>query len=221
MKTNFYLIVISCILPCISPVNAATIIITNANDGLTDTLYADINNVLLSGGIVSTGYFSSTVTTTDIDTVPELFANLTDFTTVTSVSFGSFSNTLSGVYAGYADQFPNATSVPGSPINAGALLGRTIYTIVTDATSLLAATSTSGFALFQSGVLTGDDPNEVQITATPAGVSPIIGGTDSVTGDFAGQGVGTFSTLTLAAVPEPSALLLSAFGALVLLRRKR
>jgi hypothetical protein len=202
--------------------NAASVIISNANDGLTDTLYADSSNNLLSSGIVATGYFSSTIATSDIDTLPELFANLTDFTTITSISFGSESGTLGGIFPGYADQFPNSTTVLGSPIVTGnALLGRTVYTIVTNAASLGAADNTSEFALFQSGVLVGDDPNEVQITATPAGVTPIIGEFDSLTGDLAGQGSSTFTTLKLAAVPEPSALLLSALGVLALLRRKR
>lgn len=210
---------------CLASSNAATVIITNANDGLTDTLYADADNNPLSTGIVSAGYFASTVTPADIDTIPELFAALGGFTTITSIAFGSFSDTLGGVFAGYADQFvagpPSDATDIGSILGTNPLFGRAIYTIVTDASSLGAATATSGFALFQSGVLSGDDPNVVEISVNPPTSGAIIGDSDSLTGDLAGQGVGNFSTLKLSAVPEPSTLLLSAFGVLGLLRRKR
>lgn len=221
MKIKSHVITLLSSLCCLSSVNAATVIITNANDGLTDTLYANESNVLLSAGVVSTGYFAASVNLADIDTIPELFAALGGFTTITSRDFGLTSLTLGGIFAGYADQFsvPGATSI--GPVNAAPLLNRVIYTIVTDAATLGGATLTSGFALFQSGVLSGDTPNEVQITVSPPTSGAIIGGNDTVTGNFGGQGSATFNTLTLASVPEPSTALLGALGILALLRRRR
>jgi hypothetical protein len=221
MKTKSNILTLLALASCIATTNAATIIISNANDGLTDTLYADSNNVLMNGGLVATGYFTASTTVGDIDTIPELRSALANFTIITSISPGSESGTLGGSFAGYADQFPNATTVTGSPINSGALLGRSIFTIVTSAADLNSTLSTSGFALFQSGTLSGDDPNVVEITATPAGVTPIIGSTGTTTGNFGGQGVGTYNTLKMSAIPEPSTALLGALGVLALLRRRR
>jgi hypothetical protein len=109
-------------------------------------------------------------------------------------------------------------------VTGGALLNRQVYMIATDAVSLNAATGTSGYALFNLGAMTGDAPVELSFVGNPKGNTPIIGEIGTITGDFAGEASeanSEFGTLRLVAVPEPSAALLGAIGALGLLRRRR
>ncbi len=74
------------------------------------------------------------------------------------------------------------------------------------------------------GVLTGDEPSPQNITGNISIGGNVIlsGGTGTFIGDanFAG-GEGSYNTLKLATVPEPSAAILGAIGALGLLRRRR
>lgn len=215
--------------------NAATFLISNAVNGAgdplnnvpADTLYALNDNTLMNGGIVSVGYFASSTTIANIDTIPELFALLGTFTPITSRVPGSFSNNLGGSFAGYADQvdlgapFNGATSI--GVITTAPLLNRQIYAIVTDAASLGSAVATSQFGLLSVGTLTSDFPFESNFVVSPVG-GIIIGSTSTKTGDFAGDASepgSIFNTYNLAAVPEPSTALLGTLGVLALLRRRR
>jgi|LakMenEpi03Aug12_release.lakeMendotaPanAssembly.Ray.scaffolds.fasta_scaffold177063_2 hypothetical protein len=200
--------------------NAASFIISNVVNGIGDTLYADASNNLMNGGIVTIGYFSAVIDVTDIDTIPELYAQLSNFTTVTSLAPGSYSTTLDGLYAGYAEQ-SEATSA-GNITVGNALLGRSIYSIITNASSLAAATAASQFALVLIGTIADDNPVENTYSANPVN-APIIGSIGSYTGNASGLGTveDTYVTLKMSAVPEPSAALLGAFGVLGLLRRRR
>lgn len=225
--------------------NAATVSIYNAANGggdpqnsvPADTLYALSDNSLMVGGIVTVGYFSASTVSADIDTIEELVPLLGSFTVITSRAPGTTPvNSLGsgGPLPGYADQFldGDGTQIVGSPaglINEfplNTLFNRDIYAIVTNAVSLNPgdATLSSEFGVFFVGKLTGDSPLEVGLVVNPnANAGALIGTFDTKVGDFSEAGFESeYNTYKLATIiPEPSALLLSAFGALGLLRRRR
>ena len=182
---------------------AATYIVSNLGDGLTEVLFQAADNSLLDGGIVTIGYFQTgylfTTTTSAV----------TNFTTLASALSGS-------PFKGYVD----GASVPGLNITAGnPLLGVPLYVFVGNSSTLAASTA---FALQQVNAFKDDVPFIQEYTANLAGAPPPVFGTvGSYTGDAAGEGISTHATLKLAAVPEPSTALLGAIGALALLRRRR
>jgi hypothetical protein len=187
----------------------------------TDTLWAGLpiapsltNGAPMTAGFVTMGYFPSSVTSSNIDTIPELLANLGTFTSLQTATPGQ---SVSFAAAGYLAE----DNVVGATITGtNALIGRTLYAIASNASSIGSATLANGFSLFQVAVIADDVPFDNTYVANPAGVTPIIGTLGSYTGDL-GLGEGTTTTLQLAAVPEPSAALLGAIGALGLLRRRR
>jgi len=203
--------------------NAATFAISNIGDLLNDRLYAYENNSLMNpvdGGVVTIGYFTSTVTLGDINTIAGLFANLGNFTTMSSSTPGLAMPALGDLAVnGYADNTTTGTTSTGAVLAGNPLLGRTVYSIVTNAPSLGSATSTSQFALVQIGVINDEGAGEVGFSSNPVN-APIIGTVGSLNADL-GFGPGTYSTLKMASIPEPSAALLGALGALGLLRRRR
>ena len=76
----------------------------------------------------------------------------------------------------------------------------------------------------QVGTIFSDDPVEQTYVAQAFSLTPIIGNVGSYTGNASGLASGSeaYTTLKLvSAVPEPTAALLGAFGALGLLRRRR
>jgi autotransporter-associated beta strand protein len=156
--------------------SAALMRINNLVEGAGDTLYADKDNVPMSQGIVTIGYFPNGVNPTDI---PSLLANIASFTVIDSQTAGDHWLFLSGPnpiqvpgYAGTAI----AQQVPGGPVTgASPLLGRTIYSIVSNAPSLAAATADNQFAMVSMGVFLDDDPSENTYIANPAGTTAIIG----------------------------------------------
>ena len=98
-----------------------------------------------------------------------------------------------------------------------------LYAIVSNATSLAAATTLNAFSLFEVTTIKDDDRFEQNYIANPAGVTPIIGELglyDDAVNSF-GLGAGNYTTLKLVGVPEPSTALLGAISALGLLRRRR
>jgi hypothetical protein len=191
---------------------AASVVVSNVGDGLTDVLFQNGDGSLLSGGVVAIGYFPAgyTFTTTT--------AAVTDFITMASALAGSLSDTLGASFAGYVEAAPVVSS-PATITVGNALLGRALYVFIGDASTL--ATSTN-FALQQSGAIADDVPNDQLYTANLSGApTPVFGTVGTFTGDAGGQGSSTYSTLQIAAIPEPSAALLGAIGALGLLRRRR
>jgi hypothetical protein len=189
---------------------AAIYIVSNVGDGLTDVLFQAADNSLLDGGIVAIGYFQTGYSfTTSTDAV-------TNFTTLASALSGSASSTLGGSFKGYVE----GASVQGLNITSGnALLGVPLYVFVGNSSTLAASTA---FGLQQVNTFAEDFPGEQNYTANLGGApAPVFGTVGSYTGDAAGQGSATFTTLKLAAVPEPSTTLLGALGALALLRRRR
>ncbi|MDP4719699.1 MAG: PEP-CTERM sorting domain-containing protein [Akkermansiaceae bacterium] len=207
-------------------VNAANYAVSNLVNGAgsTDTLFQEagaVNAALLDGGIVSLGYFGSNSYVPSAD-LANISTTISDFTSVTSGLTGGFLTQLTTAgTAGYVDEalFDGPSILTGNP-----LIGRTVYMFVGDAATLAAS---NAFALVAVGTILDESSTpENQFSANPTGTTPLIGqiNAGAFTGDpvpGAAAGVTTFDTLQLAAVPEPSALLLSAFGALALLRRKR
>lgn len=189
---------------------AATYIVSNVVDGLTDVLFQAADNSLLDGGIVAIGYFQTGYSfTTSTDAV-------TNFTTLASAFSGSPSDGLGGSFKGYVE----GASVPGLTITTGnPLLGVPLYVFVGNSSTLAASTA---FGLQKVATFAEDFPDDLTYTANLTGApTPVFGTVGSYTGNAGGQGSSTYATLQLAAVPEPSTTLLGAIGALALLRRRR
>jgi MYXO-CTERM domain-containing protein len=206
--------------------NAASMIVTNVSNGPGDTLYALNNNSLLDTGLVTMGYFIPGITQSQIDTIPELKAVLstpTNYITVTSSIPGAVG---SGLSAGYA----SGTALDmGSITGSNALIGRTIYSIILNQGTLAdfvsnASSITNQVALVNIGLIKDDVPDLQLYSSNPqAPAVAVIGSFDTldITDDSNPLGNGTYSTLKMAVVPEPSAALLGALGALGFLRRRR
>lgn len=190
---------------------AAGIIISNVAAGPGDTLYARNDNTLMSGGLVTMGYFPAGVKEEDLDTIPELLAQLSGFTTVTSAVPGSYSGTLGGSFAGYVDQ-ASFTST-GIVTVSDPLFGRTIYSVITDAATLSAAGRRSQFAVVKIANFREDLPVENQYTSNPPGLRTLIGTYDLFVGD-AGAGDGIYNTLKMDFVPAPTYVISSCSGTL-------
>ena len=221
MKLKKLVVLLSSLLASMHLSNAATFFVTNIGAGPGDTLYADSNNVLLGSGFSAIGYFASTVLVADINTIGGLQNQLTlgSFTTV------AFANDFTG--GGIGDGYVSGSSVNvGNITGADPLIGRSIYVITTNQSSLAAFASGSGtgnqVALVNFGTIQDDDPFPFIYNGNPvAPATVVIGGSGSFIESSGGHlGNGSYSTLTLA-IPEPSTLLLSALGVLALLRRKR
>lgn len=209
----------------LSSVEAATMLISNVSNGPSDTLWALSNNTPMSNGTVAMGYFPANVELADINTISGLLANLGQFVSVSTVDISAVDSTLSGAFAGYAEAADaGGVTVPGSPLNAGnALLGRTVYQIITDAASLGGATLSNQFGLLSYGTFLGDQPVEQQFNGSPTLGTPIItdGADEFIVSDGSFYENGTYNTFKLSVVPEPSTVLLGAIGAFAFFRRKR
>jgi hypothetical protein len=232
MKNKITLLTTSLLLSGSLVSNAAIFAISNVVTFTDDTLYAD-NNVPMTGGSVTIGYFGSTIVDTDIDTIDELVQLLGSFNVRSEATPGAVMGTFGFGSAGYADNFDTATSfgLINNTTNTS-LLTRSIYSIVTSASSLATATASDKFALVKIGTIGNDEVGELTYSSNPAGIVPLIGSVGSVTtdlgiafddgnGNLVPIGTQTYSTLNLAAIPEPSTALLGALGALALLRRRR
>lgn len=201
-----------------TPASAALYTVSNVftTSGAGDALFQNEDGSLLSGGVVAMGYFNAdyTISTTD------MAANIGAFTTVASALSGSASASLEGSFAGYVE----AAGVNGGQITVGnSLLGRALFVFVGNAATLGASAQ---FAIKQIGVIADDVPFNQEYLANPfAGAPPVLGNVGTFTGNAAGpNGAGSsiYTTLQLVTpVPEPSAALLGAVGALGLLRRRR
>lgn len=204
--------------------NAAIYYVSNlvTGSGSSEALYQSAglaNAPLLSGGIVALGYFPSNAYVPS-SSLGDINTTISDFIIVAFALAGSNSAQLSGPgAAGYVD----AAAVDLANIASNSpLVGRALYAFAGSASTL--STSTA-WALKQVATLVDDEAAEGEYFANPkGGVAPVIGTIGSFTGeplpDLA-AGPSTFSTLQLVAVPEPSAVLLGALGAIGLLRRRR
>lgn len=177
-----------------------------------DWLFQDSDGSALDGGIVALGYFTGGAPSTDISNIS---ATIAAFSLQASGLTNTFSEGLEGSSAGYVE-----TTVNGAMITApNAIIGQNMYLFVGNRSTL--ATSTA-WALAVVRSISADSPFEQSYSANPAGLSVYgnIGQFNTFTGDV-GQGSGTYDTLQLVAVPEPSAFLLASLGVLALLRRRR
>ncbi len=197
--------------------NAAIYVVSNviSGTGTADALYQNANNTLLTGGVVALGYFGSN-SYVPSSSLTDIALTIANFTTVASAIAGTNSTSLEGSFAGYVEGAPVDTpDITGS----NPLLGRALYVFVGNGATL--ATSTA-WALKQVATIQDDVTPEVTYLANPKdGAAPVIGSIGTHTGNAGGQGSSTYTTLKLAAIPEPSAMLLGAVGALGLLRRRR
>lgn len=199
----------------LSQANAATYVISNVVTGDTDdVLFENFDGTALNGGIVALGYFATTAPSSSLVDIQTTIAN---FTLVTSALTGTYSADLDGSYAGYVQ----ADSFSGTSITSpNTLIGQPMYMFVGNASTLASSTA---WALAAVKTIASDVPFNQTYNANPNGSTILgdIGTFDTFTGNV-GLGAGTYNTLKLAqAIPEPSAAVLGAFGALLVLRRRR
>jgi hypothetical protein len=230
MKIRPTLFVAAFLLACSVASNAAGVIISNVVQGPAsaiwegDTLHANRDGSLMNGGSITMGYFPASVSTSNVDTIEELLAHLNTFTAITAAVPGSLGYALGTANPGYTDQ--SAFTSIGFVDYDSPLLGRMLYSIITDAPSLGVASNSSQFALLALAAIRLDLPWEEQYTSNPSGLTPLIGTISSYTGD-AGVGFGVYRTLNMelspgsSAVPESSTALLAAIGVLCLATRRR
>lgn len=212
MKLKLTLTLVSAIV--LSQANAATYLVSNVvnGNGTTDSLFQNVDDSLLNGGIVALGYFAGGTPSSSLN---DIATTISSFTLQASALAGSNSASLSGSFAGYVEaDLITGVSITGS----NSLIGQSMYIFVGNAATL--GTSTA-WAIASIGTIADDIPFDNQYTAQPFGVTPLIGSVGSFTGDAGGLGSSTFNTLKLAAVPEPSAALLGAIGAALLVVRRR
>jgi hypothetical protein len=233
MKAKAIMFTIASLVAGIMPTDAAIAYVSNVWNGPGDMLHAYSNNALMNSGLVTIGYFPAEVTRFDIDTIPELYAKLSSFTVITSARPGSYSPTLYFAAPGYVDQldvtrFGDPT--PQGPLvtTGSPLLGRTLYSIVTDAPSLGVSTLMSEFALVQGRTIITETYGIQEYYASIGSLQdyakspslPIIGTIGTFQGDV-GLGEGLYYTLKMSYVPEPSTALLGALGVLGALGLRR
>lgn len=197
-----------------STAHAATFLVSNVVDGVTDLLYSNSTSVPLSSGVATIGYFPSGFS---VSTSVNISALIDNFTVAASGAIGDFCPSLGGAYAGYVE---SSESLPFFITFGSPLIGRPVYTFLGNGSTLADSTA---FALYQSGTLLVDIP--IQGFYTPQTIigSPVIGtfgATAPITNPFNG-GPTTYPTLNFVVIPEPSAALLGTIGCTVLLRRRR
>jgi hypothetical protein len=195
--------------------NGAIYNINNVVNGVGDTLYANSLNLLSTGTITTIGVFPAGFALTS--SLTDKAVLLSNYTTLSSGLTGGPSSSLGGNPAGYAEYDPDDQA---NILTGNALLGRSLYSFMGNASTLAGSTE---FSLVLLGTILEDLPNENSYSSNPAGLTPIIGSLGTFNGD-AGGGPGistTLKTASLGAVPETSSALLGAIGALGLLRRRR
>jgi hypothetical protein len=207
------LIIASTLICLSSHALAANYLISNVVAGdTTDVLFEDASGSLLSGGIISIGFFPAGAPSS---TLNDISTTISAFTPTFSTVLGGPSVDLGGSFAGYVQSniFSGAQITAGNP-----LLGQGVYLFVGNASTLAASTAV---ALLRVGTVQDDVPFVQQYTGSATGtIVGNIGMADTFTGN-SGVATGNFRTVQLSAIPEPSSILLGAVGALGLLRRRR
>lgn len=191
---------------------AASNVALGAAGANADTAITNSANVRLNNAVVTVGYFAAGFdVAANVGNTALLIAN---YTVVATALTGTASATLEGSFAGFAEG-PN---VDTANITTGdALLGRTLYSFVGNNTTL---GTSNAFGLVSIGPILDDVPNERTYIANATNKTVLIGTKSTVVVADAGI-AGTYNSLRLVAVPEPSAALLGMLGALGLLRRRR
>lgn len=208
--------------------SAATIRVsslTNLDGTSPDKLIISSADVPLASGYVGSGKFS--VNDAAVDLLVTTATTTGDYTALIN-AFSSFIG--SDNFATGVDFIFGIGNVPGAfalaaDLNPTAHIGATLYSFFGNASDLSSSTEFGLYRHFQT--LTADPaqptpPNNYSLLLT--GGSLLIGTATTVLSTDANLGTtgNTVDAIQLvAAIPEPSSLLLSAIGALALLRRKR
>ncbi|QTN33482.1 PEP-CTERM sorting domain-containing protein [Akkermansiaceae bacterium] len=220
MKTLF-----KSILVCVSIAQTSQAAIINASShpnlsGLAGDIFV-INAVgdRLATGFAGLGGFGIT------DAAVDNFVTTSDFTSLVAnfTSFIGSDNFVTGTTNAFAT-VAGAFTISVDPFDPSANIGQTLYSFIGNGTSLSDSTE---FALFRHTQKLAADPaapalpTEYQLDLVNG--SLLIGSPTTIVTSDANLGItdATVDAIQLTAVPEPSALLLSALGALALLRRKR
>ena len=214
---------------CTSSSHGASILAANTPD-LSGNAAIDffienaITDTLLASGYAGSGGFSIS----DADVT--IAVNAGNFAALAAafVPFIGTDDFNTGMVGSNGGATAGAYSIPNDPFVVTPYLGQTLYTIIGNSTILANSTA---FALFRhTEVLVADPggtatPNDYILDLTPADGTLLAGTRDTLNGfsdpffDVTGINISTVKLIT--PIPEPSALLLSAFGVLGLLRRKR
>jgi MYXO-CTERM domain-containing protein len=217
---------VSALIAMASSANAALVAVSNVGTGLgdADALYENVDGTLVDGGIVAMGYFGSNNPSGDIANIADTLA---DFTVLATGVIGGYSPTLEDDYPGYVEAHNvdlEATQVDVGDLLAGnPLIGKKLYAFVGNLSTLASSTA---YALYLVDTFVEEQSGfGLTYLAQPYGITPLIGSVDTITTLSPAIVSGdpeTYTTLKLVeAVPEPSAALLGAVGALALLRRRR
>ena len=220
MKSTTISILFATCLP--SVISAASISLTNIGaNGISDALIITRANssTPASGGIAAAGYFGTLsdaqvlTLSADLGNIATLIA---DFQVVTSTTLDSV------VAGGGLFNLDNGSVVLPNATRAGSGL----YSFLGNGSNLLSSTA---WILWDNiAIVDAEDsvasPDSNTLLMAQEGVALISGGLTTAVVDFSAIG-GAANTQTpgirLAAVPEPSAFIISALGVLGLLRRKR
>jgi PEP-CTERM motif len=228
MKQKIAAILGSALLTLSSAHGAIVLATSHPNlDGITapDTFIIDTVDTKLSSGFAGVGGFA---TLTDVQV--QAFVTASDFAPLISdfVSFIGTDNFVTGMIFQNGAASPGAFAVQNNALNPTAFIGQTLYSFIGDGASLLVS---NAVALFKHSQTLVADPlppataNEVNLTLGSGtlliGTPTTITTTDVALGIKERTEVDAIRLTPLAAIPEPSSLLLTALGALALLRRKR
>jgi len=209
MKTLSKIVIIALASTCLSQaavtINAANF--TNLSTGLP---VLDASGVPLTSGnrSWSVGYFAPSFNFADA-TASSIISGFTIFgTTNTNFSFN-------GAFSG--------SEAVALPANDATFTGKTIYTVVGNGATVAGSTA---FAVLTANVLFPVVDGAANGLATSSTLAPsnVVFGKVLNSGSFTQPAGGSFPSgvqVLTAAIPEPSAALLGALGALGLLRRRR
>ena len=203
-----------------SALTAASVDVTNRNASPEiSRIIVDSVGVALADGYAAIGYFgslnsSSFATSTGLELQDDFNVLGSPTNSLTYTGFGA-GNEVPGII-----EFSASQSTP----SGNSFVGKAAFLVVGNGASL--ASSTEAFIFMTDFTFAEDPSNTVTLDlsiASPSGSTEL--GFDDITADVfigstnTGSVDNAFQTAVL--IPEPSTLLLSALGALALLRRKR
>ncbi len=218
MKIKKYLLLV-CL---VGSSNAATLNVSNITPAAAGSrILVDSNNNTLKSGYIAVGYFNNL-------TAPQ-FATSTGLDLENDFNvLGSAGNSFEVDFASSGSIIPggidfSASATTSSTVNSD-FIGKMAYVVIGNASSLALATEAFIYAV---GLTIPEDPSTgigIDLSTSSLAGTIEFGSGDGVANVLLGANdLGQISNAlkTAVLVPEPSSLLLSAIGALALLRRKR
>lgn len=208
----------------ISYADASIVLVTSHPnlDGVTspDVFIIDTVDTKLATGYAGLGVFS---TFTDLEVQSFIASNdIASLATNFVASIGT-DNFVIGMTTQNLAPSPGAFAIQNTSFDPSSIIGKSLYTFIGDGLSL---GSSGAFALFKhTQTLVADPappgtPNEVNLNLGNGTL--LLGSTKTIQTTDVALGLTTPTNVSaIQLVPEPSTLLLSAFGVLGLLRRKR